>query len=171
MHAGSSTSPTKEFVPGLILLDRFLLDPALVRFRFTQSQPTSPPARRAAPIIPYFPRPACMPTESACGRGRALLTLSYWRNLIQEIRGLIPEAVDPVSPPEFPVRSLVRRPPASPALQPKNGPSRRSKRLRIHEGPKSVSGQRRPTTLNYGMIAATSFEYTLSVPLASTAVA
>ncbi len=86
MLAGLFTLPTKELVPGLILLARFFLSLDVGPFRFFPSAPSNPPGARCAPTILFSLHPACMPAEFAPARGKKRYTRSCWKKTPRQIQ-------------------------------------------------------------------------------------
>src|SRR5256886_10126644 len=76
MRVGSRTSQMKEYVRGLISLERFSRAPATKQFPFCPSLQISLPGPLAALIIPHCRLPAFTPMECSCVLGRMLLALS-----------------------------------------------------------------------------------------------
>jgi hypothetical protein len=81
MLVGSSTSPTKESVPGLISLAKFLLGPVAALFPLFPSRPIRPPVPRDAQIIPCCLRPACTLTAFVVVPGKKRCSLSSRKGL------------------------------------------------------------------------------------------
>src|SRR6266567_5961386 len=76
MLVGSSTSPTKESVPGSISLAKFLLGPVAALFPLFPSRPIRPPVPRDAQVIPCCLRPACTLLGFALVHGKMRCSLS-----------------------------------------------------------------------------------------------